>query len=191
MVSSTSDTQPPDGLEAALEYARLGWPVIPGAVWHEGRFVDPNDGQPTASVTLRPVGSATTDPELIRSWWSESGLHVPTVLGVVGHGLGVVSVYESLVDCIVDHQWFATRPTPVLGIPGMPLAYFLVRPPVPLMLARDEVRVLADGTTLPLPPAALGDTAATWLVSPADTGNVVLLGDEFAGLVAAAGERAA
>lgn len=191
MAGSTSDTQPKAGLELALEYARLGWPVIPGAVWHEGRFVDPNNGRSAESIALRPIASATTEPALIKSWWPESGPHVPTVLGVVGHGLGVVSVYESLVDQIVDHRWFVARPTPVLGIPGMPLAYFIVRPPVPLMLALDDVRVLADGTTLPLPPATLGHTAATWLVSPTDTGNVVLPGDEFADLIAAAGRKVA
>ncbi|MEU6153248.1 hypothetical protein ABZ816_24925 [Actinosynnema sp. NPDC047251] len=41
---------------AASDHAELGWSVLPGAVWDEGRFL------------------------------------------VVGGGLGVVSVYESLVD---------------------------------------------------------------------------------------------
>ncbi|WP_433271857.1 hypothetical protein ACQPZF_14140 [Actinosynnema sp. CS-041913] len=102
---------------------------------------------------------------------------------MTGPTLGAVSVHESLVEEIAGHPWFQTRPTPVLAIPGMPLAYFLVKPPCPLMLVRDEVRLLPDGTTLPLPPAAIGDTAAEWLVSPEEVGGVMLPGDEFEALL--------
>ncbi len=76
----------------------------------------------------------------------------------------------------------------MLGIPRMPLAYFLVRPPVPAVMARDELRVLPEGTTLPLPPTAIGQASAFWLVSPAEAGKVLLLGDEFADLVSGLGQ---
>ncbi|CCH31650.1 hypothetical protein BN6_43680 [Saccharothrix espanaensis DSM 44229] len=56
MPGSASDIPPSEELLAASDHAELGWSVLPGAVWDEGRFL------------------------------------------VVGGGLGVVSVYESLVD---------------------------------------------------------------------------------------------
>ncbi|WP_158842510.1 bifunctional DNA primase/polymerase [Saccharothrix deserti] len=191
MSGSTPETQPTTPLQAALEYAALGWPVIPGAVWHDGRFADPADEQPVTSPFLRPIDAATTDPALVREWWSAPGLHAPNVLTMTGPGLGAVSVYESLVDAIVDHRWFSTRPTPVLAIPGMPLAYFLVRPPIPITLPSDEARVLAEGTTLPLPPSTIGSRSATWLVSPEQAGNVLLIGDELADLIRSLSRKSA
>lgn len=92
-------------------------------------------------------------------------------------------MYESLVGAIVEDPWFVIRPTPVLAIPGMSFTYFLVRPPLPHLLLSDETRVLPDGTALPLPPSALSSTATSWLVSPDETGGVLLLGDELADLI--------
>lgn len=126
---------------------------------------------------------ATTDATLVHEWWSAPGLGVPNVLTVTGASLGAVSVYASLVEVIVQHPWFISRPTPVLIIPDMPLAYFLVRPPIPLTAISDEARVLNDGTPLPLPPSALNRTAVSWLVSPEEAGSAILLGDELADLI--------
>ncbi|WP_233812855.1 hypothetical protein [Saccharothrix sp. S26] len=122
---------------------------------------------------------------MVRAWWSAPSLHPPTVLAVTGARLAAVSVYESRVDAIVGHPGFTTKPTPVFAIPGMPMAYFLVKPPCSITVDRDEVRVLAEGTTLPLPPATIGNTAALWLVSPEEAGNTMLLGDEFEALLGA------
>ncbi|MGM1064471.1 bifunctional DNA primase/polymerase [Saccharothrix sp. Mg75] len=168
---------------AALDYAALGWPVLPGAIWREGRFVDPVTGGPVTSPYLRPVAEATTDTALIREWWSVPGPDAPLVLTVIGGAVGAVSVYESLVEAVVEHPWFTARPTPVLLIPAMPFAFFLVRPPLSQVPFSDEARVVNDGVTLPLPPSAMSETAVTWLVSPEEAGNVLLLGDELGDLI--------
>lgn len=168
---------------AALDYAALGWPVLPGAIWREGRFVDPVDGQPVTSPFLRPVDEATTDAELIRQWWSVPAADMPLVLTVTGTAVGAVSMYESLLEAVVQHPWFIARPTPVALIPAMPLAFFLVRPPLPQVPFSDEARVVNEGTTLPLPPSAMSETAVIWLVSPEEAGNVLLLGHELGDLI--------
>lgn len=56
---------------------------------------------------------------------------------------------------------------------------------------REGREAVLDGTTPPLPPAALGNTAASWLVSRDDMGKAVLLGDEFTGPVAVVAKEAA
>lgn len=192
---STSDrpsTQNVQGaLRAALSYAALDWPVLPGAVWRDGQFVDPADGLPAPGVALRPAGAATTDSSVVRGWWSAGDLHAPSVLVLTGTALGVVSVYGSLVDSITGHPRFRTRPTPVLTLPEMPLAYFFARPPLPSVAIHDAARVLPGGTTLPVPPTSLGGSTASWLVSPEEAGNVLLLGDELADLIHTAGRRSA
>lgn len=180
MSSSALDSSP---LRAALDYAALGWPVIPGAVWRDGRFVDPADGRPVANPCLRPVEHATTDPALVHEWWSAPGPRQPNVFTATGSGLGAFMVAESLVVALVDSPWFAARPTPVLAFRNMPLAYFLVRSPMPSVLLSDAARVLAPGTSMPLPPSTLETTAAIWLVTPEQTGNALLSGDDLADLI--------
>ncbi|WP_202919165.1 hypothetical protein [Saccharothrix deserti] len=64
MPSSTPGTRQ-NTLQAALDYAAFGWPVVPGAVWHDGGFADPADEQPVADPCLRPVEAATTDAALV------------------------------------------------------------------------------------------------------------------------------
>ncbi len=65
----------------------------------------------------------------------------------------------------------------------MPLAYFLVRPPIPSVPLSKGARVLASGTPMPMPPSALGDTAVMWLVTPEDAGNGLMTGDDLADLI--------
>ncbi|GAA1292148.1 bifunctional DNA primase/polymerase [Saccharothrix xinjiangensis] len=168
---------------AALEYAALGWPVLPGAVWRGSRFVDPGDGQPTTGAVLRPVEAATTDPGVIHQWWTAAGGQAPAVLTVTGANLGAVSVHQSLAKDITDHPRFSSKPTPVLALPRAPLAYFLIEPPFPLVLARRKVRALRGGSPLPLPPTVIGETAASWLVSPEETGHCLLPGGELANII--------
>ena len=90
---------------------------------------------------------------------------------------------EALAEAVAGHPGFATQRTPVLAVEGMPLAYFLVAPPLPSVLLSDEARVLDGGTPLPLPPSALGETAVMWLISPDEAGNTLMAGDELADLI--------
>ncbi len=118
MVSSTAAGSPArhDNVRAALDYAALGWPVVPGAVWRDGCFADPMDERPITSPFLRPIDEATTDADVVRKWWSSSGLREPNVFAVTGSGLGAFTVFESLAEAIAGHPRFTGRPTPVLAI---------------------------------------------------------------------------
>ncbi|MFI9010556.1 bifunctional DNA primase/polymerase [Actinosynnema sp. NPDC053489] len=170
-------------MQAALTYAELGWPVIPGAIWHDGHFASPVDELPVTSPCLHPTEAATTDAELVREWWSTPGLHQPNVFTVTGPELGAFAVAESLVMTLADDPWFSKLPTPVLAFPNMPIAYFLVRPPVPSVLLSDEARVMEAGMPMPLPPSALETTPVIWLVTPEQAGNRLMPGDALADLI--------
>ncbi|MBB5958979.1 hypothetical protein FHS29_005588 [Saccharothrix tamanrassetensis] len=134
-------------------------------------------------VKLRPLQEATTDVTLVRQWWNTDGDSSPAILGVTGPSFGVVSVRVSLTESIMSHRWFSTRPTPVLSMPGMPIALFIVRPPFPAGFDRDEVRHFSDGSLFPLPPTTAADMTVTWLVSPWQTSGALLTADEFAEIV--------
>lgn len=184
MPTSTPDNPPTTtSLQAALDYAALGWPVLPGAIWHDGRFADPTTELPVTGPCLRPIEEATTEAELVSEWWSTPGLHAPNVFTVTGADLGAFVVGESVVMALADNPWFAAFPTPVLSFPNMPLAYFLVRPPVPSVLLSDEARVVDAGMPMPLPPSALETTPVIWLVTPEQAGNVLMPGDALADLI--------
>lgn len=183
MPTRSPNTPPPTTLQAALDYAGLGLPVLPGAIWHGGHFADPVDGLPVTSPCLRPIEEATTDEALIREWWSAPGLREPNVFGVTGSELGAFAVAESLVMTLADDPRFAARPTPVLAFPHMPIAYFLVRPPVPSVLLSSEARVVDEGVPMPLPPSALDTTSVSWLVTPRQAGNVLMPADVLADLI--------
>jgi hypothetical protein len=177
-------------LRAALDYVALGWPVVPGAVWRNGHFADPVDGKLFLSPALRPIEEATTDPAKVREWWSAPGLYPPNILTPIGAGLGAFTVSADLTEAIIGHPWFGATPTPVLAIQDMPLAYFLVRPPLPTVLLSDEARVLDAGVPLPLPPTAIGDVEVIWLVTP-EQANGVVAADELADLIRTVGRKIA
>jgi hypothetical protein len=177
-------------LRAALDYVALGWPVVPGAVWRNGHFADPVDGKLFLSPALRPIEEATTDPAKVREWWSAPGLYPPNILTPIGAGLGAFTVSADLTEAIIGHPWFGATPTPVLAIQDMPLAYFLVRPPLPAVLLSDEARVLDAGVPLPLPPTAIGDVEVIWLVTP-EQANGVVAADELADLIRTVGRKIA
>ena len=140
--------------EAALDYAEMGWPVIPGAIWHDGHFVDPVDERQVVNPLLLRVERATTDVEEVRALWSVPGLRLPNVLTVTGSSLGAFTVFESLAEAIARHPAFAVRRTPVLAIQGMPL-----------------------------PPSASGETAVMWLVTPHEADDTVMAGDDLADII--------
>jgi hypothetical protein len=177
--------------QAALDYAEMGWPVLPGAIWHNGHFADPTDEMPVTSPCLAPVEKATTDAALVRGWWSTPGLHEPNVFTVTGTDLGAFAVAEPLVMALAEDPWFAALPTPVLAFPNMPIAYFLVHPPVPSVLLSKQARVVDVGMPVPLPPSALDTTAAMWLVTPEQAGNRLMPADELADLIQAVERKTA
>ncbi|MFD0204282.1 MULTISPECIES: hypothetical protein [Saccharothrix] len=84
---------------------------------------------------------------------------------------------------MADNSGFAVFPTPVLAFPNMPIAYFLVRPPMPSVLLSHEAHVVGTGMPMPLPPSALGTTPVVWLVTPEQAGNRLVPGDALADLI--------
>ncbi|MEU6148476.1 bifunctional DNA primase/polymerase [Actinosynnema sp. NPDC047251] len=170
-------------MQAALSYVELGWPVLPGAIWHDGHFASPVDELPVTNPRLRPIEEATTDADLVREWWSTPGPHAPNVLSLTGSALGAFAVFDTLAESIARHPHFGAGPTPVPAIQEMPLAYFLVRPPLPSVLMSHEARVLEAGTPLPLPPSAMGTSEVIWLVTPEEAANRLLPGDALADLI--------
>lgn len=148
-----------------------------------GAFADPADGCPVDSPLLRPVDGGTTDPALVREWWPARAAHMPNVLTVTGEGLGAFIAFDFLAEAVAMDSRFAARPTPVLAIQGMPVAYFLVRPPSPTVLLSHGARVLDPGVPMPLSPSTLGDTAVMWLVTPGEAGNTLMARDELADLI--------
>ena len=159
---------------------------------HEGNeaIANPVDGELFLSPLLRPIEEATTDPAKIREWWSVPGLFPPNILTPIGTALGAFTVSADLTEAVIGHPWFEATPTPVLAIRHMPLAYFLVGPPLPAVLLSDEARVLDAGVPLPLPPTAIGDVEVIWLVTP-EQANGVLAGDELADLIRTVGRKIA
>lgn len=141
------------------------------------------DEQPVTSPCLRPIAEATTDVSQVREWWSAPGLHQPNVFTVTGPGLGAFMVAEPLVMALADDPWFAAFPTPALSFPNMPIAYFLVLPPLPAVLLGHEARVVEAGLPLPLPPSALETTPVIWLVTPSRRATSLMPGDVLADLI--------
>ncbi|MCE6997764.1 bifunctional DNA primase/polymerase [Saccharothrix sp. S26] len=170
-------------LRAALDYAEMGWPVLPGAIWHDGHFADQADGSPVTDPCLRPPGDATSDTGRVREWWSGPGLRRPNVLTVTGSRLGAFMVAENLVMKLADDPRFAASPTPVLAFPNMPIAYFLIQPPLPSVLLSRDARVVDAGLPLPLPPSVLDTTPVMWLIAPEQAGNRLVSGDALADLI--------
>ena len=98
--------------QAALDFVEMGWPVLPGAIWHNGHFADPADESRVIDPCLRPSVEATTDARRVREWWSMLGRHQPNVPTVTGPRLGAFMVAENLVMTLADDPRFAASPTP-------------------------------------------------------------------------------
>ncbi|MFD0202818.1 MULTISPECIES: bifunctional DNA primase/polymerase [Saccharothrix] len=191
MRTSTSNTPPQTALQAALSYAEMGWPVLPGAIWHNGHFADPVTERRVANPCLVPTAEATTDAALVREWWSPPGTREPNVLTVTGERLGAFAVSESLVMSLADDSRFAALPTPVPAFPNLPIAYFLVHPPLPSVLMSDQARVVDAGMPMPLPPSALDTTPVIWLITPEQAGSQPVPADALADLIQGYARRSA
>ncbi|MCE7000626.1 hypothetical protein LZG04_38295 [Saccharothrix sp. S26] len=108
---------------------------------------------------------------------------MPNILTPVGSSLGAFTVFAALTEVIARHAWFDTDPTPVLAIKGLPVAYFLVAPPIPAVLLSDRASVVEAGMPLPLPPTSIGGTEVFWLITPEEAGNTLRAGDDLADLI--------
>ena len=124
-------------LEAALGYARRGWPIFP--VWYptaDGGCACPKGldcpspaKHPMGDLVPRGLKNATTDPDLIRAWWTRRpGANIGMATGPRS-GVVVVDVdidkggFETLAALIHQHEEWTRTPTVRTGGGGLHL-YF-------------------------------------------------------------------
>ncbi len=120
-------------LDAALGYARRGWPVFP--IWHptedggcacsKGLDCPSPAKHPMSDLVPRGLKHATTDPDLIRAWWTrrpQANIGMAT-----GRRSGVVVVdvdldkggFETLAALIHHHEEWPITPAVKTGGGGL------------------------------------------------------------------------
>jgi hypothetical protein len=105
----------PSMLDAALEYARLGWPVVPLHSWTGTRCTCGNDECSSPAKhprTRKGLNEATTDVDQIEQWWQQwPHANIGVRTGVAFDVLDVDGVEgeASLVDYLVANE--ATLPS--------------------------------------------------------------------------------
>ena len=143
-------------LEAALGYARSGWPVFP--VWHptENGGCSCPSGLDCPSPAKHPMGDlvprglkhATTDPDIIRAWWTrrpQANIGMAT-----GRRSGVVVIdvdldkggFETLAALIHQHEEWPVTPAVRTGGGGL---HFFFCYPEGAKIRNDAGRKLGPG----------------------------------------------
>ncbi|WP_433271803.1 hypothetical protein ACQPZF_13865 [Actinosynnema sp. CS-041913] len=149
------------GLECALACVERGWPVIPGALWHNDNYMDPVFGREWESLELCPADMAVTEEGWVRRWWPvlPSRLMRSTLVVTAANLVGVALELERA-ERIVKRAAFTDDPTPVVVVP------VFERPAVFLLsssrgLSGEEI--LPIGATVPLPPSTVEGREVSWL----------------------------
>jgi len=163
----TASRHPTESLRsAAVAYAELGWPVLPGPVcdglasWH-----------PVTAERLRCCKAvvddklATTDSVVIARWWAH---HPHIILAVTGMQFDVLRVPTPA----------ASRATALMSLPLGPVALaadgvrFFVEPGgalAPELAKVHGVELLQSGGLTPLPPSRVKPGVVSWWISPSAT----------------------
>ena len=143
-------------LEAALGYARRGWPVFP--VWHpteDGGCACPK-GLDCSSPAKHPMGdlvskglkNATTDPDVVRAWWTRRPR--ANIGMATGRRSGVLVVdidldkggFETLAALIHRHEEWPEAPAVRTGGGGL---HFFYQNPKGAEIRNDASRKLGPG----------------------------------------------
>lgn len=153
-------------MECALACVERGWPVVPGALWHNDNYMDPVFGREWESLELCPADMAVTDEDLVRLWWPvlPSRLMRSTLVVTVAD-LVAVALELDRAEHLVTLKAFTADPTPVVVVPAFE------RPAVFLLsssrgLSREEIFPI--GATVPLPPSVVEGREVSWLSPMAD-----------------------
>lgn len=85
---SDSDVNPQSTLDAALEYIRNGWAVLP---------LNPRDKRPVGKLVPRGVNDASKDERRIREWFSDNDYNIGIACGDASDGLVIVD-YDDMVS---------------------------------------------------------------------------------------------
>ena len=175
-----------NGLETALECVGRGWPVVPGALWVDGTYVDPVTDAECDALALSSPAMATLDPEEVRRLWpvSDGGV-TRSALAVLGKLLTAVVVEPEPARRVVEPEAFRASPTPVVVLPVPTLGLMIESAVFVVSSAEglDEKLVFPRSAMLPLPPAVVEGHTTQWLVS-ADECDGLMSGPELAGLLA-------
>jgi len=160
---------------AAVNYAKHGWPVIPGSYWNGSMYKMPWSNQSASG--LRPVWRwhrASSDPAIVRVWWSAGNEPPPSVFLRAGLAFDVLSVCDRMAARIVQSSTFRSRPTPVMVHSDTRRMFFLTTlgeiPADGFPGAPGDVVLVRSGTLFPAPPSRIHDDAVVeWIVRPAQT----------------------
>jgi hypothetical protein len=153
-------------LRAALTYAELGWPVLPGPVcdglasWHPD--TDKRLGCCEAVVDDK---LATTDGAVIARWWAQ---HPHIILTVTGTQFDVLRVSTPLASAATGVM--SARLGPVaLAADGV---RFFVEPGAtltPELTHMHGIELLQHGGLQPLPPSRVKPGVVSWWLPPSAT----------------------
>ncbi len=157
---------------AASQYARHGWPVVPGAYPSGARFLCDRAGCPTSGC--HPAfedwqGAASHDPVAIARWWS---LRSHSVLLPTGIAFDVIDTPERLGAPAVRLLYDSQVATPVAVTPTGRWMFFVrhgdgLRPELAEQL---HVLLHAGNSWVPAPPTRYPEGRVYWQVSPGSVG---------------------
>src|SRR5690606_14411355 len=158
--------------KAAMEYARRGWPVLPGSAWNGRRFVA---GSGMITRGLRPTVPrtfASSDPLQVSRWWGSDQEREPSVLLGVGGAFDVVSVDADAAAELLFTRAFQSDGGPVMFQPHVRKAQCFLTPGATRQLktvAAPAIRPWPPGSRIAAPPSTGGQRCAGRLVVPSGT----------------------
>ncbi|MFB9427815.1 bifunctional DNA primase/polymerase [Streptoalloteichus tenebrarius] len=155
--------------DAAVDYARHGWKLLPGAIW-DGRHY--TRGHHTRVVSdlepVLPVERATSDLYRVSRWWRTAPW---SVLAVTGEKFDVITAPTTVAMAATHTMPWRHNPCPVAVSPSV--VRFFVAPGAALrpdLATVPGVEVLPAGSLVPLPPTPVRCGVVTWWVSPSSLG---------------------
>lgn len=156
---------------AASQYARHGWPVVPGAYPISGRFLCDRPGCPTRGC--HPAfedwqQKAARRPADVNGWWSR---RPHSVLLQTGTAFDVIEVPGNLGKAAL-RRLGPYRRDPVSIAPNGRWMFFVRRGEQLRAELTDQLRVIlhSEGSWVPAPPTRFPEGRVRWLITPTDAG---------------------
>ncbi|MBP2477600.1 hypothetical protein JOF53_006472 [Crossiella equi] len=159
----------PESLKAALAYADLGLPVLPGTAWDGCWFRHPFSGATAPALQpLMPPTGATTSEGTLRAWWGCARWFSPTVLLQSGAAFDVLTADIPVVRSALSRGAFRFYKGAVLCNPWWGKAMILVEPgaAVPECVAKPTTLEVMPPTWIAVTPTQARGVAASWWIPP-------------------------
>ncbi|MCU1687051.1 MAG: hypothetical protein JWQ81_7790 [Amycolatopsis sp.] len=153
---------------AAVNYAAHGWGVLPGTVWHRGRYTLGH--APTVAPGLEPVMLSARTLRDAREVWSWFSIAPYAVLARVGEDFDVLTAPATLVCTALDVPGSAVRRCPII-LTGTGSANLVITRNSRL---RYDLRPVPGVALVPprafvaLPPTLVDGDTAEWLIAPSE-----------------------